>query len=216
MIYRSRVFSAACARLGDFFGTSEPRENWNAEHFKAETLLSYFFRFVAISPFVAAVPVVLLFFPALVFFSVLDAAISPPSQYFARGTWVCNKSLGYRENAIELWLSSPSLASSCSSFYPRENYTVNVVLPKYSEGSTSLCRQQSMLGAEPVAQNIGNMFFPDYFPCGNDYSAPDHFGGDDIIQNFIHASAAPIGFWLREGSLVAKEILLTGKVGGAS
>jgi len=216
MIYRSRVFSAACARLGDFFGTSEPRENWNTEHFKAETLLSYFFRFVAISPFIAAVPVVLLFFPALMFFSVLDAAISPPSQYFARGTWVCNKSLGYRENAITLWLSSPSLASSCSSFYPRENYTVNVVLPKYSEGSTSLCRQQSMLGAEPVAQNIGNMFFPDYFPCGNDYSAPDHFGGDDIIQIFIHASAAPIGFWLREGSLVAKEILLTGKVGGAS
>lgn len=216
MIYRSRVFSAACARLGYFFITTEPRENWTAWHFNAETLLSYFFRLVAISPFFAAVPVVLLFFPALMFFSVLDAAISPPSQYFARGTWVCNKSLGYRENAITLWLSSPSLASSCSSFYPRENYTVNVVLPKYSEGSTSLCRQQSMLGAEPVAQNIGNMFFPDYFPCGNDYSAPDHFGGDDIIQNFIHASAAPIGFWLREGSLVAKEILLTGKVGGAS
>ncbi|MFA6208839.1 MAG: hypothetical protein WCT03_02055 [Candidatus Obscuribacterales bacterium] len=211
MIYSSRVFSAACARLGSWLGTTYPKK-----HIRTDNSEPSFWHFAAAVLFLTPIPYLVLYIPFHIFFTAVDLAFNPPPQYFARGTLVCSKSSGSRDNPIALRLSSPSIASSCSSFYPQENYSVDAVPPTYLAGSTNLCNQQSKLGMEPIAQNIESLLFSDYYPCRDRNYCPTSFGGDDIIQNCIDAAASPIGFWLREGSLVIKETLTPGKAGGPS
>jgi hypothetical protein len=165
------------------------------------------------------IPYFVLCIPFLIFFTAVDLAFNPPSQYFAHGTLVCRDSVGYRDTPLSphnLSRCVASSSSSSSSSSSLEYISVNAVPPTYLAGSTSLCNQQSQLGTESVAQNIGGMLFPDYFPSKERYYLPGSFGGDDIVQNFIDAAASPIGFWMREGSLVIRETLTPGKVGGVS
>lgn len=211
MIYPSRVLSAACARLGSFFETSEPPKCQTAVH-PLRDFLAFAFAILVFSTFT----LVVLLLSFQIFFTAVDIAFNPPSQYFAHGTLVCRDSVGYRETPLSPHNLSRCVASSSSSSSSLEYISVNAVPLTYLAGSTSLCNQQSQLGTESVAQNIGGMLFPDYFPYRERYYLPGSFGGDDIIQNCIDAAASPIGFWLREGSLVIRETLTPGKVGGVS
>lgn len=208
MIYPSRVLSAACARLGSFFEIAYPQRRMSTEHSEPRI-----WHFAAACLFLTPIPYFVICIPFLIFFTAVDLAFNPPSQYFAHGTWVCRDSVGYRETPLSPPNFSRCVASSSSSL---EYISVNAAPPTYLAGSTSLCNQQAKSVSEPVAQNIGSMLFPDYFPSKERYYLQGSFGGDDIVQNFIDAAASPIGFWLREGSLLVKETLTLGKIGGES
>ncbi len=209
MIYPSRVLSAACARLGCFFEIAYPQRRISTEHSEPSI-----WHFATAGLLLTPIPYFVICIPFLILFTAVDIAFNPPSQYFAHGTWVCRDSVGYRETPLSPHNLSRCVASSSSSSL--EYISVNAVPPTYLAGSTSLCNQQPELGTESVAQNIGSMLFPDYFPSSERHYVPGSFGGEDIIQNCIDAAASPIGFWLREGSLVIREALTPGKVGGVS
>lgn len=211
MIYPSRVFSAACARLGSFFGTPFP-----SRRISTENSLHGLLRLSAAVVLMTPIPYFVLCIPFLIFFTAVDIAFNPPYQYFAQGSWVYRHVPRSRESSISVCISSPALPSLGSSSSLSENYTVNTLLPTYNCGSTSFCRQQSALDSEPVAQDLDNMLFPDYFPCPDGSYCHYGFGGADIIQNCINAAASPIGLWLWEGTLMVKETLTSGKVGGES
>ncbi|MBP9093990.1 hypothetical protein KBI23_23410 [bacterium] len=210
MIYPSRVLSAACARLGSFFEIAYPQRRISSQN--SEPTM---WHFAAAGLCLTPIPYFVLCIPFLIFFTAVDLAFNPPSQYFAHGTLVCRDSLEYCETPLSPHNLSRCVASSSSSS-SLEYISVNAVPPTYLAGSTSLCNQQSELGTESVAQNIGSMLFPDYFPSSERHYVPGSFGCDDIFQNCIDAAASPIGFWLREGSLVIRETLTPGKVGGVS
>ena len=184
MIYGSRILSATCARLGYLFRDDEPLRPCSRQ----KLLLDVWGLSVLI---VISFPITFLV-PIVIYTTVvnaLDCALNPPEQYFEGGAWVWRNSVG------------PSIV-------------VNAKPPSYVNGATSLCRQQSISGSEPVAQNLGNSLFPDFMPLPDCSPGLNSFQSDIMGQNLLSILPSFLACKFRKGILVLTQTLPTSKAGG--